>query len=192
MDLNPFLPVGIDVETCRFLDTFLIYCLLADSPEDSEQESARMLNNQLAVVAQGRKPGLMLANEQGDVGLKQWGDALLGQCNGIAELLDQVHGGSDYTSAVAAQAQKLEAPEQTPSAKVLAQITEQKIPFFRFAMNQAIAHQAHFAQQPLSGQQTTEMVAQSQESLVKQQQIEAADTLSFDDFLTSYLALPEA
>ncbi len=192
MDLNPFLPVGIDVETCRFLDTFLIYCLLADSPEDSELESARMLSNQLAVVAQGRKPGLMLANEEGDVSLKQWGDSLLEQCNGIAQLLDQVHGGSGYTSAVAAQAQKLAAPEQTPSAKVLAQITEQKIPFFRFAMNQAIAHQEHFAQRPLTRQQITEMVAQSKESLAKQKQIEAADTMSFDDFLTSYLALPEA
>jgi glutamate--cysteine ligase len=192
MDLNPFLPVGIDVETCRFLDTFLIYCLLADSPDDSALESERMQSNQLAVVAQGRKPGLKLASAQGEIELTQWGGSLLEQCSSIAQLLDQVHGGSDYAAAIAAQELKLEQPEHTPSAMVLAQITEQKIPFFRFAMNQAITHQAHFAEQPLSGQQTAAMIAQSQESIVKQKQIEAADTLSFDDFLMNYLALPEA
>lgn len=191
MDLNPFLPVGIDVETCRFLDTFLIYCLLADSPEDSELESERMQRNQLAVVAQGRKPGLKLESAAGDVSMLKWGNELLQACQEVAQVLDQVHGGNGYVAAIEAQAKKLDQPGLTPSAMVLADITEQKIPFFRFAMNQAIAHQEHFAGQPLSDVQVQQMTKQSQDSIAKQQQIEAADTLSFDAFLESYLALPQ-
>ena len=52
--------VGIDVPQMRFLDTFLLYCLTADSPADSEQESRMMGDNQLKVVEHGRRPDLML------------------------------------------------------------------------------------------------------------------------------------
>eukprot|EP01136_Pigoraptor_vietnamica_P040498 Opistho-1_new@12471 len=32
MDLNPFEPIGIGASTLRFLDVFLLHCLLTDSP----------------------------------------------------------------------------------------------------------------------------------------------------------------
>src|SRR4029453_16433737 len=38
MDLDPFSPIGIAVETARFLDAFLLHCLLAESPPDSPEE----------------------------------------------------------------------------------------------------------------------------------------------------------
>jgi hypothetical protein len=41
MDLDPFVPVGIKAQTMRFLDVFLLHCLLADSPDDTPQEIAR-------------------------------------------------------------------------------------------------------------------------------------------------------
>ena len=41
IDLNPFLPVGIDAEEIRFIDTFLLHCLLSDSPPDSLAEAQR-------------------------------------------------------------------------------------------------------------------------------------------------------
>src|SRR3989442_5764159 len=38
MDLDPFSAVGITADTIRFLDVFLLHCLLAGSPPDSRQE----------------------------------------------------------------------------------------------------------------------------------------------------------
>jgi glutamate--cysteine ligase len=35
LDLDPFVPVGIKAQTLRFLDVFLLHCLLADSPPRS-------------------------------------------------------------------------------------------------------------------------------------------------------------
>ena len=40
MDLDPFETVGINAQTMRFLDVFLLHCLLSDSPDDTPQEIA--------------------------------------------------------------------------------------------------------------------------------------------------------
>ena len=66
MDLDPFVPVGIEAPTMRFLDMFLLHCLLTDSPPDTPQEIAALGRNQQRVAARGREPGLML--ERGDGG----------------------------------------------------------------------------------------------------------------------------
>ena len=61
MDLDPFVPVGITAATMRFLDVFLLHCLLAESPPDTPDEIAAIGRNQQAVAARGREPGLKLA-----------------------------------------------------------------------------------------------------------------------------------
>ena len=53
IDLNPFLPVGIDAEEIRFIDTFLLHCLLSDSPPDSSEKSREMGGNQQRIVEAG-------------------------------------------------------------------------------------------------------------------------------------------
>jgi glutamate--cysteine ligase len=40
MDLDPFSAIGITAQTMRFLDIFLLHCLLNDSPPDTPQEIA--------------------------------------------------------------------------------------------------------------------------------------------------------
>ena len=75
----------------RFLDTFLLYCLLADSPQDSREESALMGSNQLAVVERGREPGLTLESGNGPVAMQDWAQGLLDGMRPIAALLDDLH-----------------------------------------------------------------------------------------------------
>src|SRR5262249_4070622 len=36
LDLNPFLPVGIGEQEIRFIDAFLLHCLLRDSPAETD------------------------------------------------------------------------------------------------------------------------------------------------------------
>ena len=71
----------------------------------------------------------------------------------LAATLDKTHGGSKYTDSVRAQRDKLENADFTSSARVLADMQSESIPFFRFAMNKAIAHQKYFRERPLSPQQ---------------------------------------
>ncbi|MEZ5559248.1 MAG: glutamate--cysteine ligase [Pseudomonadales bacterium] len=189
LDLNPFLHVGIDEPQIRFLDAFLLYCLLADSPADSEEESRLMRDNQLRVVEQGRQPDLMLRDLHGSVSREVWSRQILAQCRPLAELLDRVHGGDAYVHSWEEQANKVENPALTPSARVLEMMASQRIPFFRFTMNQSIAHKGYFDEHPLRDQQLEAFRAEAELSLEQQREIEAADSEDFASFLRRYLAL---
>ncbi|HEX7035028.1 MAG TPA: glutamate--cysteine ligase [Pseudomonadales bacterium] len=189
LDLNPFLHVGIDVPQMRFLDTFLLYCMLAPSPDDSEAESRMIGANQLRVVEEGRRPDLTLERAGGSVSRAAWAEEILDGCRPIAELLDRAYGSIDYTRAWREQRRKAEEPDLTPSARMLAIMAQQGIPFFRFAMNQSIAHKGYFDEHPLLPDQLAAFEAQARESLAEQARIEAADDVPFDTFLERYLTL---
>lgn len=189
LDLNPFLHVGIDEPQMRFIDTFLLYCLLADSPADSEQESRMMSENQLAVVERGREPGMLLKRANGSVRREEWSREILQRCRPLAELLDRAHGGDDYIQSWEEQLRKAEDPALTPSARILDLMVNQRIPFFRFTMNQSLAHKGYFDEHPLRDRTLAEYRAQAETSLAEQQLIENADSVGFDDFLESYLAM---
>ncbi len=73
LDLDPFELVGINAQTLRFIDVFLIYCLSTDSPDDTPQEIAAMARNQHAVAERGREPGLLLERPGAQVALVDWG-----------------------------------------------------------------------------------------------------------------------
>ncbi|MFW6094500.1 MAG: glutamate--cysteine ligase [Pseudomonadota bacterium] len=189
LDLNPFLHVGIDAVEMRFLDTFLLYCLLTHSPEDSPEESRLMEANQLRVVEQGRQPGLELQRNHDTVTREAWSREILEGCRPLAELLDRAHGGTEYLRAWEAQRRKAEDPDLTPSARMLEIMGGQGIPFFRFAMNQCIAHKGWFDEHPLLPEQLARYEAEARESLEAQARLEAAENEDFESFLSRYLAV---
>ena len=43
LDLDPFSPIGIELETLRFLDVFLLHCLLSESPHGHARRDRRDL-----------------------------------------------------------------------------------------------------------------------------------------------------
>src|SRR4029453_6224047 len=93
MDLDPFEPIGISAATIRFLDVFLVHCLLAGRQGDTPQEIAALGRNQERVSARGREPGLRLERGAQSVDLVEWGQQLLDEFDPIAAALDSLHGG---------------------------------------------------------------------------------------------------
>lgn len=189
LDLNPFLSLGIDADICRFLDVFLLFCLLKDSPPDSRAESESMVANQLLVVEHGRQPGLELVDGGVGVPLVAWAGRLLDQCVRVAEAVDAVTGAAVHTEAVDLQRRKVAQPELTPSARVLNALRQQRVPFFRFAMNQSAAHRGYFEERPLSPERHKELTAMTDESLAAQARMEAGDRESFEAYLKRFLEL---
>ena len=126
LDINPFLRVGIDEQQIRFMDTFLLLCLLAESPDDGPQESAATEAIQLTMVERGREPGLHLLGEHRDTRA----GGILSRCSEVAELLDRAHGTSLYKDAVEEQRARAQNPNLTPSARILEAMASQKAPFF--------------------------------------------------------------
>ena len=190
LDLNPFLPVGMDEVQARFINLFLLYCLLEDSPPDSREESRIMARNQLAVVERGRQPDLMLDTLKGPASMKDWAQRLMDNIRPLAGLLDSAEGNDVYTASFEEARTKLADPALTPSARLLETMRSQRIPYFRFTLNQSIAHKGYFDEHPLRDQVLREYERIAAESLVRQHEIEAADNMDFDTFLKDYLSFP--
>lgn len=188
LDLNPFLSAGIDSVEARFINLFLVYCLLLDSPDDSKEESAIMGRNQLTVVERGREPGLELETLNGPVAMEDWAHGVLDGLRGLAGLLDGLHGNDLYTYSLDQQAAKLNEPALTPSARMLEIMRTQQISYFRFMMNQSIAHKGYFDEHPLRDKALLEYQRLASESINRQKELEAADRVPFDVFLEDYLA----
>lgn len=189
MDLDPFQPLGIDSPTCRFLDVFLLVCLLAESPPDDRSESETMLANQTAVVERGRQPGLTLKADGRPIELGNWASELLDSCALVAAEIDAVTSNGDHAAAVREQRRKVAEPSRTPSARVIASLAEERLPFARFAMQRSVAHRESSEASPLPAGRLAQLTAQSEASLTEQAQVEAADDISFDAYLERYLKL---
>ena len=187
LDINPFLPVGIDAEQIRFLDAFLLWCLLAPSAADSPEESRAMQADQTAVVERGREPGLRLSGGDRD----EWAAAILEQCALAAGLLDGAQGARLSSDAVRERQAHSRDPSLTPSAKVLEAMRNGRQPFFRFALNQSERHRRWFSERPLSVRELVRQEQRAIRSFDEQHRIEAGSPESFDEFLAAYLAPPE-
>ena len=166
--------------------------LSENGPEDDVEESKRLSRNQLAVVEHGRDPQLELeAGPEQAINIRTWAQRILDDCMTVAEVMDKVSGSGHHVSAVTAQVEKVKDANQTPSARSLNQMSEEKVPFFRFVMNQAIDTKKSFAQAPLEEHVRLQMEKDAQASLQRQAEAEAEDTRAFSEFLSEYLALPE-
>lgn len=189
LDLDPLLPLGIDVATCRFMDVFLLACLFDESEQDSQRESETMLVNQLDTVERGRQPNLVLRSNAGPVPLSVWAGAILERCHRVAWEIDAVAGEGGHVDAVALQRRKLQDPNRTPSARVLSALRRQGVPFAEFVLRQSSAHRAWCEQRPLPAARFNELAAMSGASLRQQARLEDADRDAFDTYLERYLQL---
>lgn len=190
LDIDPFSPTGVNAAQVRFLDTFLIYCALQDSPLCESAEFHHILSNQKTVVTEGRRPGAQLRTRTGEtLPLQDWGNELLEALQPIAELLDQVHGGgTDYRDAWQEQANKIADPGQTPSAKVLDELRTYGETFHQWAKRQAQAHKDHLLSQPLQPRLEKRYADMAEESLAIQAEEERQPQDVFADYLRAYYA----
>jgi glutamate--cysteine ligase len=189
MDLDPFIPTGIDARTMRFLDIFLLHCLLAHSPPDTPAEIGALGRNQHSAAAHGREPGLQLEVGTGGVALADWGATLLAECAPIAEAVDAALGGSAYSEALAHATATLREPATLPSAHVLAAITQDfDGSYTRFITAQSQHTQRLMLAQPLPADEEARFVAMARESVAAQKRIEAADTMPFEIYRQMYIA----
>ena len=186
LDLNPFHPLGIDREQIRFLDAFLLYCLLEESPVCDEKEYFQIGRNTQAVVENGRDPRLKLQRNGESVLLREWGETLLSGIAACGVLLDDAKGITEHAESLAIQYQKLEKPELTPSGKMLDLMSGQQQSFYDFGILQAQIHRDYFANAQREVQLQQELAAASSKSVEDQKRIELADKVDFDTFLANW------
>lgn len=188
LDVDLFDPVGINENQMRFMETFLIFCLLRESPPINADEQKKIDHNQQTVACCGRTPSLRLLRNGTKVLLQHWAKEIYEAMQPVAELLDQDGNGQLYLRALEAELPAIEDPEQTPSARLLAEMRRKKQTFFHFAMDLCEQHNQYFQQKEMPPDRMAFFEKEAQESIKRQREIEAADQISFEEYLEQYFA----
>ncbi|WP_345812401.1 glutamate--cysteine ligase [Paraburkholderia sp. PREW-6R] len=188
MDIDPFEPTGISLETARFLDAYLLVCALDDSAPLPPDAYAEANQNFGRVTMEGRKPGLELTRDGVSVAMVDWANELMVKVEAAASALDALQGGDAHARSVSVQRERLADVSLTPSARVLQTMREKKQSFLAFGLEQSNAHAAYFRSRPLNAEQTREFNELAAKSLAEQTQLEQEEVGSFDAFVAAYRA----
>ena len=189
LDINLFDPAGVNQNAMRFMEAFIIYCLLHDSPPLDDREWREVASNHGRTATAGREPGFMLDRDGAKVSLRDWAGNIVNDVAEIARLIDAGEGGDAYAQAVAAQAEMVEDADKTPAARVLESMAEQNTGFFEFAMNAARGHKNYFMEtEPLSEDRLAVYEMEARQSLERQAATERSDGIGFDEYLRNYFS----
>jgi glutamate--cysteine ligase len=186
LDVSAFDPGGINEDQMRFLEAFLIFCLMRDSDPISDQDRVDIEHNQQAVATRGREPGLTLRRRGRDVVLQDWAEEICAVLDSVCGLLDGGVPDGPYCRALEVQREGIADPERLPSARMLAEMAASDESYFQYAMRMSREHRDFFVQSRLDDARSRLFEDEAQRSLTEQREIEAADTMSFPDYLEKY------
>jgi glutamate--cysteine ligase len=187
LDINIIDPAGINQNTMRFIEAFLIYCLIEDSPPLDKKSTIETRRNQAEMAKRGRDPSFRLHRDGAELTLANWAHEILDKVSGIAGLIDQSEGGESYRQAIQLMRDLIDEPGLTPSARLLDELRDADCSFFEFVMSLAKSHKNYFAAiAPLSSDQQQKFENEVLRSIERQREIEQSDAISFDEYLETY------
>lgn len=188
LDVNAFEPLGINEKQLRFLEALMVFCLIHDSEQICFSEREEIDQNELDVAHHGRDPALKLKRDARQISLQHWAAEICDQMQGVCELLDRGYDKTPYSDALQHQIAKVHDAELTPSARMLRIMRERGEGFYHFARRMSHEHYEYFRQVKLSDERRAFFRQQAKASLEMQQQMEAEDGQSFDEYLKNYFA----
>ncbi len=186
VDVNLFDPAGVNLEQIAMLEMLMMFSWLASPKPLSASEMDINKENVNCVAHHGRQPGLLLKQPNGTIPLATWGHAILDAIEPISEWLDSQQDTPLYVPALKAQRAKFDNPDLTPSAQMIAGIKETGS-FFEHAQHHSLKADEWLKQQPIDEALHKHLSTLVEKSRVKQAELEASSTGSFDDFLSQYL-----
>tara|TARA_B100000575_G_C23112128_1_gene642527 strand:+ start:49 stop:1617 length:1569 start_codon:yes stop_codon:yes gene_type:complete len=186
LDLNPFLPMGINSEQIKFVDSFLLHCLLSESPQCNQAEFFEVANNVDLVVEHGRDPDLALSRAGRAIPMREWAESLLDDIDFSCALLNYCHPEEDYGSALEAQRAKVSDSELTPSGKILKEMRENDLSFFEFSTERSKVAKKELLGSEMDSGTLVGFITASKNSLKRQAEIEGSDTLEFESYLAEW------
>ncbi len=189
LDLNPFLPLGIDATQMRFLDTFMLWCLLSESPWIDDAECDHLDDNRRLVVERGRDPEARLYLDGVERQLAERAEEIFAELGQVAELLDAQEGGSPHAEALEALAPRLRDSTRTPAGQLLSLLEASGDDFVEATLALAREQAAQWRDEAMDPAREALFTELGETSHRQQRELEAADDGSFDDFLGRYFAL---
>jgi glutamate--cysteine ligase len=188
LDVNAFDPLGIAQEQIYFLEVFMLFCLLLESPSINLFEQREIDRNEGAAAHRGRDPDLYLQRHGLEVPLREWALEACAAMWPLCEVLDRGEPEPHYRRSLELQLARIRDPELTASARMLAEMRDRDESFFEFAQRMSRQHYEYFSRQPLDLERAEFFEDLAETSWQRQRAMEAADHISFDEFLADYFA----
>ncbi|WNO61645.1 glutamate--cysteine ligase [Rheinheimera sp. MMS21-TC3] len=186
LDVNPFSKIGINAEQMHFLDTFLLFCLLEDSPEMSIAEQDIADANLRKVVTDGRRLNLELQDGEQPRLMQDWAEQLFADMMPVAKYLDSAYNKQKYQSVLTEFYKALLNPALTYSGQILDKLLPQQLDNGEFMLQLSAEYKQQILQQPYRVYSEQMFVAEAVKSHEKQKLIEQQDEISFSEYLKQY------
>lgn len=188
LDVNAFEPLGISLTQMYFLEALLLFCALLASPPITAEEYQAIDQNELSVAHYGRQAGLCLNYQGHVVTLQQWAQAILQAMRPVCRALDQGLPDQPYQAAWRVQQQRVDNPELTPSAQVLATMRTHQESFSQFGLRLSQKYNDYFRGLPWRAEQQALFMQWAIQSHEQQALLERTDAITFADYLQQYFA----
>lgn len=184
MDVNPYEPTGVSRQQIKFLDTFLIYCLLEDSPTLSAEEYANIICNQQRVASNGRRLSLMLLNHSVELPMIQWAEDIFSKLYRVADVMDFTSNDGVHRRCIELERCKSYDSDLTPSAMMLSDMRESRQGFVDFIGSLSKQYKIYFDDKPFHKQQKYKAIAKK--SITQQLKEESESDVSFEEYMQQY------
>lgn len=188
LDLLAFSPIGIEARQLDFLEAWLTFCLLDDKPPLDDAEAVAIGQNEILTAHNGRATNAAVIMDGKKISLRDAGATLCARMVGVCELLDAARQCTRYTETLAAHRSMFADAEQTPSARQLAEMREQRASYIDWAERKAIEFHEHFLARDLPSETERHFDQLAEQSQRRLDEIERADTLSLDEYIDNYFS----
>ena len=184
MDLNPFAPLGIDLETSRFLDLFLTWCWVKKSPHLARTSCSALRANQLKTSLEGSDGSLELTRYGQVSTIREWGLETVDRMLPLAELMEPRYPGT--LASLAKQKARLRGEEETLSQRFIRELSESGDDYLTFTGRLSSEHKDALAggARPAVA---SKLDAIAESSHAAQRQVEDEDKIDFSEFVRKWM-----
>ena len=183
LDINPFHKSGIDIDTIYFLELFMMYCCIKDSPMMSRDEQKNSRSNTLKVSKEGRRNDILLLRNLQKVTIKDWSKNIFDEMIEIAENLEE---SSKYLGAIEKSKALIGSPDNTPSGLILDMVLSGKSSIEELGNEIAKKNKDAFLERNINS--FLFLDNEVEESIDRQKKLETKSSKLFEDYLEDYLA----
>lgn len=191
LDVDSFNPFGIEEKCLLFCETFLIFCMLEDSPPISNKEYDILEYNDLSVALRGRQPNLKLIKnlEEDKIGILEWSESILDRMMSIGEALDSAYKTTKYSETLNEKRIHLRNLDLLPSARFHQSLIESNTEYQDFNLNLSVLHSEQIRKNKLNQEKISYFKETNNISWEKQKKLEAESSkLDLNEYIKNYLS----
>lgn len=188
IDVNPLSPIGITAEQIRFLDTFLMFCLLHNSPTFTLDNAMQWHNNQAIAVLQGLTQDCTLQTGNRSISANEWGLRVFDQLQAVAVLLDNEDPAQLHLKAIQQFQACFVSRDALPASIQMESIIKDNTSFIDYGRRLAETHHQTLMNIELSEDVKNTYEAIAKASLVKQNAMEDNKNMSYEEYLRCYFS----